>query len=94
MSKLLLKLYITGQTPRSIHALANLHRICEQELANDYELVVIDVLEQPQIAEDEKILATPTVIKELPPPMRRLIGDLSSAEKVLNGLDLQNISLS
>ena len=92
MSKLILKLYITGQTPRSVRALANLRRICEKELANEYEIVVIDVLEQPQLAEDEKILATPTVIKELPPPMRRLIGDLSVAEKVLIGLDLQNIS--
>lgn len=92
MSKFILKLYIAGQTPRSMNALANLRRICAQDLANEYELIVIDILEQPQLAEDEKILATPTVIKELPPPLRRLIGDLSNAEKVLVGLDLQNLS--
>lgn len=92
MSKFILKLYIAGQTSRSMNALANLRRICAQDLANEYELIVIDILEQPQLAEDEKILATPTVIKELPPPQRRLIGDLSNAEKVLIGLDLQNLS--
>ncbi len=88
MTKHLLKLYITGQTPRSRQAIANLRRICEEELAGAYEMIVIDVLERPQLAEDEKILATPTVVKELPPPFRRIIGDLSDTEKVLVGLDL------
>jgi len=68
---------------------ANLRRICEQELRGRYELQVIDVLEQPQLAEDEKVLATPTLIKQLPPPLRRVIGDLSDKDKVLLGLEVQ-----
>jgi circadian clock protein KaiB len=68
---------------------ANLRRICEQELAGQYALEVIDVLENPQLAEDEKILATPTLIKQLPPPLRRVIGDLSDTEKVLLGLEVR-----
>ncbi|MGA2468974.1 MAG: circadian clock protein KaiB [Thermodesulfobacteriota bacterium] len=84
----LLKLFVTGQTPRSELAIGNLRRICEEEFQNEYELIVIDVLRRPQLAEDEKILATPTVIKELPPPIRRIIGDLSEKAKVLLGLDL------
>lgn len=89
MDKYLLKLYITGQTPRSARAIANLRRICEEELGGRYELIIIDILERPQLAEDERILATPTLIKELPLPMRRIIGDLSATEKVLLGLDLR-----
>lgn len=89
MPKYLLKLYVTGQTPRAAVAIANLRRICEEQLQGEYELEIIDVLEQPQLAEDEKILATPTLIKNLPPPLRRVIGDLSDTEKVLLGLDLQ-----
>lgn len=89
MGKFLLKLYVTGLTPRSRLAIANLRRICDEELAGDYEMLVIDVLERPQLAEDEKILATPTVVKELPIPIRRVIGDLSDSEKVLLGLDLR-----
>jgi len=85
----LLKLYVTGQTPRSVRAIANLRRICKEELGGRYELIIVDILERPQLAEDERILATPTLIKELPPPVRRIIGDLSAAEKVLLGLDLQ-----
>ena len=84
----LLKLFVTGQTPRSEMVIENLHRICEEEFSKDYELIVIDVLKRPQLAEDEKILATPTVIKELPLPIRRIIGDLSEKEKVLIGLDI------
>src|SRR4051812_37305632 len=87
--KYVLKLYVTGQTPRSTQAIANLRRLCEEELRGQYEMVVIDVLERPQLAEDEKILATPTLVKELPIPIRRLIGDLSDTERVLLGLDLQ-----
>lgn len=89
MPEYLVKLYVTGQTPRSLRAIANLRRICEEELQGSYELVVIDVLERPQLAEDEKILATPTVVKELPQPIRRIIGDLSDSERVLLGLDLR-----
>lgn len=93
MMKYLLKLYVTGQTSRSQRAIANLRRICEDELRGSYEMIVIDVLERPQLAEDEKILATPTVVKELPTPMRRIIGDLSDSERVLLGLDLRTVSL-
>jgi circadian clock protein KaiB len=89
MDKTYIKLYVTGKTPRSQAAIDNLRRICDEELGGTYEMVVIDVLERPQLAEDEKILATPTVIKELPPPIRRIIGDLSDSEKVLLGLDLR-----
>ena len=89
MSKAKLKLFITGQTPRSEKAINNMKHICENELKGQVELIIIDVIERPQLAEDEKILATPTLIKELPPPLRRVIGDLSDKQKVLIGLDLQ-----
>jgi circadian clock protein KaiB len=89
MEKYVIKLYVTGQTPRAQNAIDSLRRICEQELGGRYELVVIDVLQRPQLAEDEKILATPTVVKELPAPIRRIIGDLSDSERVLLGLDLR-----
>ncbi|KPJ57886.1 MAG: circadian clock protein KaiB [Planctomycetes bacterium DG_58] len=94
MNDYLLKLYITGQTPRSVQAVRNLERICKEKLKGQYRMVVIDVLERPQLAEDEKILATPTLIKELPSPLRRIIGDLSDTEKVLLGLDLLMVSES
>jgi len=89
LSEYTIKLYVTGRTPRSEQAIANLRRICDEELSGRYQLVVIDVLERPQLAEDEKILATPTVVKELPAPIRRIIGDLSDKERVLLGLDLR-----
>jgi len=89
MNKYHLKLYITGQTPRSESAIQNLRKICEENLAAKYEIEIIDILERPQLAEDERILATPTLIKSLPPPLRRLIGDLSETEKVLVGLDIR-----
>ena len=88
MSRHILKLYIAGWTARSESAVANVRTICERELEGEYELVVIDVLEDPSQAESDKILATPTLIKELPPPLRRIIGDLSDQEKVLLGLDI------
>ena len=89
MNKFVLKLYITGRTARSESAIENLKDIFDNELAGQYELAVIDVLEKPQLAEDERILATPTLIKELPDPVRRIIGDLSNREQVLLGLDLR-----
>lgn len=89
MSKILLKLYVTGKSARSSQAIANLSRICEEEFSGDYEIVVVDVLEEPEQAEKEKILVTPTLVKQLPPPLRRLIGDLSDKEKVLLGLAVQ-----
>jgi circadian clock protein KaiB len=88
MNKYLLKLFITGNTLRSSHAIINLRRICEEELGAEYELTIIDVLERPQVAEAEKILATPTLIKQFPPPVRRIIGDLSDTKQVLLGLEL------
>ena len=87
MKKFTLKLYITGETQKSRTAIRNLQRICDEEFKGMYQLKIIDILEKPQLAEDEKIIATPTLIKELPPPIRRLIGDLSDKEKVLFGLD-------
>lgn len=80
---------MTGASSRTGTAIANLRRICEQELEGQYELEIIDVLEFPDLAEDEKILATPTLIKSLPLPLRRVIGDLSNTEKVLLGLEVQ-----
>ena len=84
-----LSLYITGATPRSLQALANIKRICEDNLKDDYELKVIDIYQEPQLAEDEQIIATPTLIKCLPAPLRRLIGDFSDTNRVLLGLDLK-----
>lgn len=81
-----LKLFVTGKSPRAETAIANIKRICEEDLKGEYELQIIDVLENPQAAEDEKILATPTLIKQLPPPLRRVIGDLTDKERVLFGL--------
>lgn len=88
----MLKLYITGSSARASAAIANLRRICDEELQGRYDLEIIDLLENPQVAEDEKILATPTLIKQLPPPLRRVIGDLSDREKVLLGLEVQPAS--
>ena len=88
MKKIVLRLYITGTTPRSMRAIENLRAICSGELEEKVDLQVIDVLERPQLAEDEKIIATPTLIKDIPPPLRRIIGDLSDREKVLLGLDI------
>jgi circadian clock protein KaiB len=82
----LLKLFVTGKTQRAEIAIANIKRICEDELSGAYQLEIIDVLENPEAAETEKILATPTLIKELPPPLRRVIGDLTDKERVLFGL--------
>ena len=84
-----LKLYIAGQTPRSMIALANLKKIGDDHLAGHYEIEVIDLLENPALAKGDQILAVPTLVKNLPPPFRRIIGDLSDTERVLVGLDLR-----
>jgi circadian clock protein KaiB len=84
----LLKLYITGQTPNAIRALENLKKICEDELDEEYEIKVIDILKEPQLAEDDRIIATPTLVKTLPAPLSKIIGDLSDKEKCLIGLDI------
>ncbi|MBD2578185.1 circadian clock protein KaiB [Oscillatoria sp. FACHB-1406] len=83
-----LKLYVAGNTPNSARALKTLKSILEQDFQGVYALKVIDVLKNPQLAEEDKILATPTLSKVLPPPVRKIIGDLSDREKVLIGLDL------
>lgn len=83
-----LKLYVAGNTPNSVRALKTLNQILEQEFQGVYALKVIDVLKNPQLAEEDKILATPTLAKILPPPVRKIIGDLSDRERVLIGLDL------
>jgi circadian clock protein KaiB len=85
----ILKLYVTGRTSNSEAAIANLRRTCEEALSGRYQLQIIDVLEHPQLAEDDRVLATPTLIKQLPPPLRRVIGDLSDKHKVLLGLEVQ-----
>ena len=92
MDKYRLKLYVTGRTPRSQKAIDNLEQILAEGFDDRYELEVIDVLEDPQQAEANKVLATPTLVRELPPPLRRVIGDLSDRHQVLLGLDLEPLS--
>jgi circadian clock protein KaiB len=87
-----LKLYIAGQTPRSLAAIRNLKTITEEHLDERYEIEVIDLLENPQLAKGDQILAVPTLVKNLPPPLRKIIGDLSDTERVLVGLDLEPAS--
>jgi circadian clock protein KaiB len=84
-----LKLYVAGQTPRCITAFANLKRMCEEHLEGRYRIEVIDLLENPQLAEGDQILAIPTLVRRLPHPLRKIIGDLSNTERVLVGLDLR-----
>ncbi len=91
MKKFIFKLFVTGQGGRSHTAALNLRNICDQEMEpNSYEITVIDVLEQPDLAERAKVLATPTLVRELPPPVRRVIGDLSRAENVRLALELSS----
>jgi circadian clock protein KaiB len=84
-----LRLYIAGQTPKSIAAFANLQAMCETHLAGHYRIEVVDLLEQPQLAQGDQILAIPTVVRRLPLPIRKIIGDLSDTERALVGLDLR-----
>ena len=84
-----LRLYVAGQTPRSVAALANLKKICEQHLAGRYEIEVIDLMKDPALAQRHQIVAIPTLIRQLPEPLKRIIGDLSNLEKVLVGLDIR-----
>ena len=92
MQQYLLRLFVTGKSTRSDRALAQLRALCERDLAGAYRIEVVDVLEHPQLAEEERILATPTVVRQLPPPMRRVIGDLADQEKVIFGLDLRPLA--
>jgi circadian clock protein KaiB len=83
-----LRLYVAGQTPKSLAAIANLKRLCEEHLAGRYTIEVVDLQVTPQLAAGDQIVAVPTLIRRLPPPLRRVIGDLSNAERVLVGLDM------
>ncbi len=84
-----LRLYIAGQTPKSLAAVSNLNRICEEFLQGQYEVEVIDLLENPHLAEGDQIIAIPTLVRKLPEPIRKVIGDLSDTEKTLIGLQLK-----
>jgi circadian clock protein KaiB len=87
--KFLFRLYVTGQTPRSVKSIDNLKRFCEKHLKDQYEMEVIDIYQQPGLASENQIVAAPTLIKRLPLPLRRLVGDLSNQDRVLTGLDLK-----
>ena len=84
-----LRLYVAGKTPRSLTAIENLKRICEEHLKGKYRIEVIDLLEKPQLARGDQILAIPTLVRNLPMPIRKIIGDLSNTERVLVGLNLK-----
>jgi circadian clock protein KaiB len=88
-SQYLLKLYVTGMTPRSQRAIENIRVICEEHLKGRYSLEIVDIYQHPTLAEGEQIIAAPTLIKQLPEPLRRIVGDLSDTERVLFGLDLR-----
>jgi circadian clock protein KaiB len=85
-----LRLYVAGQTPKSLAAFANLKKICEEHLAGKYTIEIIDLLENPTLAKGDQILAIPTLVRKLPEPVRKIIGDLSNTERVLVGLDLRS----
>src|SRR3984885_5389576 len=87
-----LRLYVAGQTPKSITALVNLKKICEEHLVGRYQIEVIDLLEHPQLAAGDQILAVPTLVRRLPEPLKRIIGNLSNMERVLVGLDLRRVT--
>lgn len=83
-----LRLYVAGQTPKCITAFANLKKLCEEHLGGNYRIEIIDLLKTPQLASGDQILAIPTLVRRLPSPMKKIIGDLSNTERVLVGLDL------
>jgi circadian clock protein KaiB len=83
-----LRLYVAGQTPKSLTALANLKRICDEHMNGQYAIEIIDLMENPQLAQRDQIVAIPTLVRELPSPLKRIIGDLSNTERVLVGLDV------
>jgi circadian clock protein KaiB len=88
-SEYVLRLYVAGKTPKSVQAFANLRAICEEHLAGRYRIEVIDLVENPALARGDQILALPAVVRQLPPPVKKIIGDFSNAERVLVGLDLR-----
>ncbi|HUR58074.1 MAG TPA: circadian clock KaiB family protein [Opitutaceae bacterium] len=89
-SEWILRLYVAGQTPKSLAAFANLKRICEEHLAGRYRIEVIDLSENPHLAHHDQIVALPTLVRKLPEPIKRIIGDLSNRERVLVGMELQS----
>jgi len=84
-----LRLYVAGQTPKSVAAINNLRRICEDNLKGRYRIEVVDLMKTPQLAKGDQIIAVPTLVRKLPPPIKKIIGDLSNEEKVLIGLDVR-----
>jgi circadian clock protein KaiB len=86
-----LRLYVAGETAKSVRAFANLKSFCEENLKGEYVIEVIDLVKNPQLAEGDQIVALPTLVRKLPPPMKRIIGDLSSTERILVGLDLRPV---
>ena len=90
-NKWMLRLYVAGQTPKAITAYANLKKICEEHLQGSYQIEVIDLLVNPTLAKDDQILALPTLVRKLPEPIKKIIGDLSNTERVLVGLDVRPI---
>lgn len=87
----ILRLYVAGQTPKSLAAFANLKKICEEHLAYRYQIEVIDLTKQPQLAANDQIIALPTLVRKLPQPIKRIIGDLSNMERVMVGMDLKPV---
>ena len=87
-AKYILRLYVTGSSARSLKAVYNLKKLCEEHFPDDYDLEVIDIYENPQAAREEQIIAAPTLVKTLPKPLRRFVGDLSNTQKILVGLDI------
>jgi circadian clock protein KaiB len=87
-----LRLYVAGQTQKSITAFANLKKICEEHLAGKYRIEVIDLLQKPQLAKGDQIVAIPTLVRKLPEPLKKIIGDLANTERVLVGLDIRSVS--
>lgn len=85
-----LRLYVAGRSPKCVAALENLRRFCEEHMPGQYEIEVVDLLENPRLAKDDQIVAIPTLVRKLPEPLRRMIGDLSNAERMLVGLDLKS----
>jgi circadian clock protein KaiB len=84
-----LRLYVAGQTPKSLAAIANLKKVCDEHLAGHYDIEVIDLIKNPQLAAGDQILAVPTLVRRLPAPLKRIIGDLSNTDRVLVGLDIR-----
>jgi circadian clock protein KaiB len=87
-----LRLYVAGQTPKSLTAFANLRRICEEHLAGRYQIEVIDLMKHPELAQTDQIIALPTLVRKLPAPIKRIVGDLSNSERVVLGMNLEKLS--